>query len=146
MFDRGDKVKVIRLMDEDIEKGISLGDVGTVVDDCGSCPDILFDDVKYPMWTSQLELVTANTVVEKNDIEIIRDINPIQRINVPTVDEDCDGYTINGSTLDIVDIYAHDNTEHVDSDVIGVHVEDIPLLIKALEVLYDEYMDGKDEN
>jgi len=92
------------------------------------------DDETYLILFDECEIVK-----DEPDITIIYPSTKIEKVVIPTQISDSEGYVLTQS-LGVVEI--RDDVEE-SADVLGVHIKDIPLLIKGLEALYDEYMDAQ---
>lgn len=80
-----------------------------------------------------------------DDIEIFRTPSVIDKIKIPTVEKDGVDLLLKSNIgFDrLCELWEDRGSEHRGCDRIGIFKEDIPLLIKALEKVYDEYMDAK---
>lgn len=112
----------------------------------------LYEFKRYAAWTIEMiddtgseHMWGINDDVFNKHFELVSDIiierppMKIKRIIVPTQIDDSEGYVLTHS-IGVVEI--RDDVDD-DADVMGVHIVDIPLLIKGLEALYDEYMDAQ---
>jgi len=70
---------------------------------------------------------------------------PIEEILIPTKRDGFCNYRLDNTTETIVEIW-EDRKNLTECDRIGFFKEDIPLLVKGLEKIYDEYMDAKEKN
>ena len=111
-----------------------------MVDEMGDSNEDFSDE-----WLEEFFITAGGTTTVYDDIIINTVSFPIEEILIPTQsDISCD-YLLKCATETIVELWEDRDIDLKHCDRIGIYKEDIPLLIKGLEKIYDEYMDAQNK-
>jgi len=108
-------------------------------------PCQLWGNVYYTLKDDDQYLFELCDVIKVEYDIIINTVSfPIEEILIPTKRDGFCNYRLDNTTETIVELW-EDRKDLSECDRIGIFKEDIPLLIKGLETIYDEYMDAKNK-